>query len=209
MTLGIYGFWARTEVRKRIWSAVRIEGEPLHYTGTGGELFLGFLIAFFLVFVPLMLSNVAVLFIFGPTSIIPKLYGPALYVALFLLIGYATYRALRYRLSRTRWRAIRGALVGSAGDYAWTYFWTAFVAVFTLGWALPWRSTKLQGIITRDMCFGGEPFRFDAKAGPLYVPFALLWIVAVLIFATISLAVTQILGLSNRRNARWKRALAA
>src|SRR5262245_1687148 len=57
VTLGIYGFWARTEVRKRTWSAVRIEGEPLHYTGTGGELFLGFLIAFFLVFVPLMLSQ--------------------------------------------------------------------------------------------------------------------------------------------------------
>ena len=45
VTLGTYGFWGRTEVRKRIWSSVRLAGEPLEYTGTGKELFLGFLFA--------------------------------------------------------------------------------------------------------------------------------------------------------------------
>ena len=37
LTLGIYHFWGKTEVRQRIWSAVRIDGEPLDYRGTGGR----------------------------------------------------------------------------------------------------------------------------------------------------------------------------
>ena len=35
LTLGVYHFWGKTEVRQRIWSAVRIDGEPLDYRGTG------------------------------------------------------------------------------------------------------------------------------------------------------------------------------
>ncbi len=195
VTLGIYGFWARTEVRKRIWSAVRIEGEPLHYTGTGKELFLGFLIVFFLVLVPIMVVTTGALIAFGPESAAANLCILGVYVITFLLIGVAIYRAQRYRLSRTRWRAIRGALVGSANSYAWTYFWTGVVAILTLGWALPWRSTKLQGLMTRDMRFGSEPFRFDASAGPLYARFALLWVVAIIIYAAMGLGIAKVLGL--------------
>ena len=28
-TVGLYAFWGRTEVRKRIWSGIRLDGEPL------------------------------------------------------------------------------------------------------------------------------------------------------------------------------------
>jgi uncharacterized membrane protein YjgN (DUF898 family) len=124
-----------------------------------------------------------------------SIYTFALYVMTFFLIGVAIYRAQRYRLSRTRWRAIRGALVGSANSYAWTYFWTGLVAVLTLGWALPWRSTKLQGLMTRDMRFGSEPFRFDASPGPLYARFALLWVVAIIIYSAMGLGIAKVLGL--------------
>jgi uncharacterized membrane protein YjgN (DUF898 family) len=53
LTLGVYHFWGKTEVRQRIWSAVRIDGEPLEYRGTGGELLRGFLIVFFLILLPM------------------------------------------------------------------------------------------------------------------------------------------------------------
>src|SRR6476661_5021578 len=57
LTLGVYHFWGKTEVRQRIWSAVPINGEPLEYRGTGGELFRGFLIVFFLILLPLGLAS--------------------------------------------------------------------------------------------------------------------------------------------------------
>ena len=59
LTLGVYHFWGKTEVRQRIWSAVRIDGEPLEYRGTGGELFRGFLIVFFLILLPMGLAGFA------------------------------------------------------------------------------------------------------------------------------------------------------
>ena len=59
LTLGVYHFWGKTEVRQRIWSAVRVDGEPLDYRGTGGELFRGFLIVFFLILLPLVVASFA------------------------------------------------------------------------------------------------------------------------------------------------------
>ena len=55
VTLTIYRFWAKTNVRRHIWSCVRINGEPLEYTGRGMELLLGFLIVFGLFFLPVFL----------------------------------------------------------------------------------------------------------------------------------------------------------
>lgn len=67
-TLGIYDFWARTEVRKKLWSAIRLNDEPLVYTGTGKELFLGFLIVFGLILLPITLITLTAFFAFGPNS---------------------------------------------------------------------------------------------------------------------------------------------
>jgi uncharacterized membrane protein YjgN (DUF898 family) len=188
LTLGIYNFWGKTEVRRRIWSAVRLEGEPLQYTGTGKELFLGFLIVFGAVVIPIMLVSVGAAFAFGPESTAFDVFQFALYGALFLLTGVAVYRAQRYRLSRTFWRGIRGGLAGRSRDYAWAYFWTGLLIPLTAGWIVPWRSTKLQGMITRDMRFGDRAFAFNAPSGPLYARFAVLWIAAVAIATAAGIA---------------------
>src|SRR5215467_7699377 len=45
VTIGIYRFWAATRLRRYLWSNIRIGGDGLEYTGTGRELFLGFLVA--------------------------------------------------------------------------------------------------------------------------------------------------------------------
>ncbi len=166
LTLGFYNFWGKTEVRKRIWSAVRIDGEPLHYSGTGKELFLGFLIVFFLVVLPILLLSVAVALTFSPESGAFDAYQVVLYAVVFFLTGFAIYRAQRYRLSRTTWRAIRASLAGTATNYARHYFLTGLLIPLTLGWIIPWRSTRLQALIVGDMRFGDRPFRFSARVRP-------------------------------------------
>ena len=50
LTLGIYRFWAKTKVWRFFWSNVRFLDDPLEYTGTGGELFVGFLIVIAILF---------------------------------------------------------------------------------------------------------------------------------------------------------------
>lgn len=184
LTLGIYQFWGKAEVRRRIWSAIRLNGEPLQYTGTGKELFLGFLIVFALVLVPALLFAVAMLLALGPEA--GGLVQAILYVFFLYLIGVGIYRAVRYRMSRTLWRGIRGGVDGNSGSYGWTYFWTALLIPLSLGWTMPLRANMLQARITRDMRFGNRPFRFEGGSGPLYRRFFLVWLVGVLLLVAVS-----------------------
>jgi uncharacterized membrane protein YjgN (DUF898 family) len=176
LTLGIYGFWAKTEVRKRIWSGIRLENEPLQYTGTGMELFKGFLVVFFLLLVPTLVVLTSIIIAFGPQSLPTALAQVSFYILFLFLVFFGAYRATRYRLSRTLWRGIRGGLDGSAGSYAASSMWRLLANILTLGWLTPVNSVALQGMITKNMRFGSEPFRFTATTGRLYGPFALLWL---------------------------------
>ena len=43
LTLSLYRFWGKTRVRRYLWDNTNLLGDRLEYTGTGGELFKGFL----------------------------------------------------------------------------------------------------------------------------------------------------------------------
>lgn len=196
LTLGIYHFWGKTEVRKRIWSSIRLQDEPLEYTGTGGELLRGFLFIFAIVLLPVTLATFGVVLAFGPESPAVGVFQIALYAVFLLLTGVAIYRAQRYRLARTRWRGIRAALVGSSWGYGLTYFWTMLLIPLTLGWISPWRSTRLQAITTNDMRFGSMPFRFSASSGPLYRSFALFWLLMLAVLIAVPVVASGFVDLT-------------
>jgi uncharacterized membrane protein YjgN (DUF898 family) len=178
LTLGVYHFWGKTEVRQRIWSAVRINGEPLEYRGTGGELLRGFLVVFFLVLLPMLLVS------FGASllgDIAGGIYTLVFWLVLLLLSGVGIHRARRYRLSRTRWRGIRGGMSGSSSRFGWTYLWTTLLIIPTFGWILPWRAVRLQRALLDDTRFGNKAFTFTAAAGPLYKRFFIVWLGAIVV----------------------------
>lgn len=175
LTLGFYHFWGKTEVRKRIWSAVRIEGEPLAYTGTGRELCLGFVLIFGVVLVPVALLSFGAVVAFGPQSVLLGAFQGLTYLVFFLLYGVGAHRAQRYRLSRTQWRGVAGSLAGSSWRYGLAHFWTGMLIPLTLGWIIPWRTTRLQRLVISQTRFGDRLFTFTATAGPLYARFLLLW----------------------------------
>jgi len=52
VTLGIYRFWATKRERDYLWSETQFIDERLEWTGTGMELFIGFLMVFFLILLP-------------------------------------------------------------------------------------------------------------------------------------------------------------
>ena len=45
VSLGIYRFWAKARIRRFVWSNIRVGDDALEFTGTGLEMFLGFLVA--------------------------------------------------------------------------------------------------------------------------------------------------------------------
>jgi len=185
LTLGIYRFWGKTEVRRRLWNAVSLNGQPFEYTGTGWELFLGFLVVLLVLGLPFILLIFGLVLLLGPDNPMTDLVMIPVYVVSLYLFGVAVYRAMRYRLRRTRWRGIRGTMTGSPWRYGWTYFWTFFTLPLTLGWSAPWRQVKLARALTNDMRFGDMPFKLDASWKPLLRPFAAMWLTFVAAFAVL------------------------
>jgi uncharacterized membrane protein YjgN (DUF898 family) len=194
LTLGVYHFWGKTEVRQRIWSAVRIDGEPVEYRGTGGELFRGFIIVFALVLLPLGVLTFAAPLIWAPNSPMQGLVNFVAWLLIFTLWGLGIHRARRYRLSRTRWRGIRAGLSGRSGSFAWTYLWTTLLVPLTLGWILPWRAARLQRALFNDTHFGDKAFTFTGRAGPLYARFWLVWLSAILLFFVASVPIGMLIA---------------
>ena len=186
ITLWIYRFWAKTRVRRHIWSSVRVNGEPVEYTGTGKELFIGFIVIMAIVFLPLALIGLGLAVYYGPESLILIAFQLAVTFALITLYGFAIYRARRYRLSRTVWRGIRGALPGSALSYSGKYFGSLLLGPMTAGWATPAMNLILAEHITNDMRFGNTPFSFSGHSGPLYARYALCWFGTILAYLAIS-----------------------
>jgi len=168
VTLGIYRFWAKARERRYLWSRTDFIGDPLEWTGSGKELFIGFLMALLLFGVPLALIQFMAqgLIARGKVELggfISLLFTPAvLYV-----IGVARFRALRYRLSRTLWHGIRGGCDDKGFAYGWSYLWKSVAGGFFLGLMLPWSMIELWNQRWNEMSFGSLGFTAGADHGPL------------------------------------------
>jgi uncharacterized membrane protein YjgN (DUF898 family) len=175
-TLGIYRFWLTTDIRRFLWSNTELAGESFEYTGTAGEILLGFLVAI-AILAPINVAFFLFTFSAGMAGQLAGLLAPVL---LLLLSHYAIYRARRYRLTRTVYRGVRFHQSGSAWRYAVcaALWWS--LTVFTLGLAYPFAQSSLERFKMRNTYFGDLQGRFEGSARQLLVRGFLLWALAVM-----------------------------
>ncbi|MBO6521280.1 MAG: DUF898 family protein [Rhodospirillales bacterium] len=196
LTLGIYRFWAKTSIRRYFWRNVSFLDDPLEYTGTGGELFVGFLIVIAVLF-PLGMIYGAIQTLVPPDALYLSItLEVTYYLVLFALLQIGFYRAWRYRMSRTRWRGVRFGLDGST----WTYLrlaagWTVLTAV-TLGAAYPWMQIDLWRYQIRHTRLGDQSFHFEGNAARLF-PAWLPVFAAVLVNAGVALWAATAFGVGS------------
>lgn len=174
ITLGIYRFWATTRIRRYVWSAIAPGGDPLEYTGTGLERFLGFLVAVVSLAVYLSVINL-VLFAAGVFALPGE--GGALQLqaavtvsalATLPLIGFALYRARRYKAARTRWRGIRCAMAPGAWGYTWRWLAYSALTVLSLGLLLPLQTFYLEKYMADRSRFGDARLHQGGRWTMLY-----------------------------------------
>jgi uncharacterized membrane protein YjgN (DUF898 family) len=190
VTLTLYRFWGKTEVRRRVWSHITLNGEPFEYTGKGKELFLGFLLATLFLGVPYLALILAIQFV---SPLFTLLLIPV-YIAAIVLIGMAIFMTYRYMASRTTWRGVRFHLSGKAGKYGWTYLGYALLNGVTLGWFSPAMTMRLSERIWGQMSYGDQRFTWKrANSQNLYGPFAIAWVVGMVgYFAMIGVVVAMV-----------------
>jgi uncharacterized membrane protein YjgN (DUF898 family) len=163
VTLGIYRFWATARERRYLWSRSRFVDERLEWAGTGIELFIGGVLALLLFIAPYFLAiQVSQALILRGQGGLGALVMIAALVFLFYVYGLARYRALRYRLSRTRWRGIRGGSDDPGFTYGLAYMWKTVVGMLPGGLLVPWSMTSLWNDRWNRLSFG--PWRFEANA---------------------------------------------
>jgi len=171
VTLGLYHFWGKTRVRRYLWSQTEWDGERLVYTGTGRELFLGYLRAFFLIIVPIYAVFFAIGWFSERMPLLTVAIGMLFWPLLLYLTGVALYSAWRYRLNRTVWRGIRFGLEGSPWRFGGFFLVQTLLTFVTGGLYSPFMQCRVAGRVIGQARFGTERFAYEGRGDDLLAPF--------------------------------------
>jgi len=180
VTLTLWRFWGKTEVRRRVWQGVRMNGDAFEYTGRGVELFIGFLLALLVLGLPFLLLVFGIQFL-GP--IVAAVMILPIYLFMFWLWGFGIFTAFRYMASRTTWRGVRFRMGGSATAYGFKYLGSLFLSGLTLGWYWPAAERNLAESLWDEVRFGNRRVRFRmdrAEKEGVYGPYAIGWFLSVI-----------------------------
>jgi uncharacterized membrane protein YjgN (DUF898 family) len=167
ITMGIYTFWAKVKVRKYVSSSFSLGGDRFEYTGTGGELFRGFLKAMGIwVLLSFCYGMLAVLV--GGKPLVTFVLYAALYVGILYLIGAAIYAAFGYRISRTKWRGVRGLITKGVFEYANFSFLRTLLNIVTLGLKVPASDLLRHKFIMDRTYFGNAKAEFNGNVQNIF-----------------------------------------
>jgi uncharacterized membrane protein YjgN (DUF898 family) len=159
ITLSIYTPWARTALRKFIIGNIDFHGQRLVYTGTGKELFFGYL------------KVLAVLVAWGVLSwalqaVLPREMAPFVVVSMlvpfYVALPIIIYASRSYLLSRTEWRGIRFGLDPAGRKPYWSAcIGGVLLTIFTLSIYGPFLRNRLIKLMTDNTSLGSERFHYD------------------------------------------------
>jgi len=170
-TFGFYRFWLTTKLRRHLWANTRIEGESFEYTGTGKELLIGFLIAL-AILAPLYIAIFVMSFLLEGQAAFASV---PLFLIMYVLAHFGSYRARRYRATRTVFRGVRFWMKGSGWAYAFRAILWDFANLLTLGLALPWAMASLERYRMRHTYFGSVQGDFSGTGWTLFKRGWWLW----------------------------------
>lgn len=173
VTLGIYRFWYKTALRRYYWHNTRLAGDAFEYTGTGKELFIGFLIALAIVLPLYFVVTLIGLYggqVAGP--VIATLVGSIVMPAVVVILSF---RARRYRLVRTRFRGIRFHQTGTGTAYLLRTLKWLLLTALTLGILFPYLRRALERYKIENTWYGSAQGAFSAPVKPLMKAWLLFW----------------------------------
>ena len=177
VTAGIYHFWAKTRVRRYVWSRTFLAGEPLEYTGKGRELFLGYLMAL-AILLPAAGGTALVIFL-TESGVLLALAAALVYPLFLFLSGFALFSSRRYLLSRTRWRSIRFGMTGSRVRHGFMLLGHSLLVVMTMGLYIPAMRNRLAKHLMENTWVGDRRFGYEGRSLGLYKKIFLPFLAAI------------------------------
>ena len=154
ITLGIYYPWGKTAVRKYLWSHSSFDGHRFEYTGTGEEIFVGYLKALGVYFIYFVLTTM--------TQSIPELniiVSLLFLIFIGILFPYLIFGSHRYKMSRTKLRGIPFRVdVAKQNDFVLECYRGVFLSGITLGIYAPVFYFKIHKGLVNASRYGNKEF---------------------------------------------------
>lgn len=201
LTLGWSRFWGRTRIRRYLWNHFAILGDRFEYRGRGIELFIGF------VFVLLILGAWAGLVWLAwqhwfSHQAIPGFGFLNLFSITVVFIGFplafvGQYAGMRYKLTRTRWRGIRGAMSGSAWSYGALAAALNFANAMTGQLMTPLVSVNLARPRITSAAIGTQRLEFAGNAGDIYGRYIGYYFLNILVWVLVVAAAAVLIGVGS------------
>lgn len=159
LTIGIYYPWAKTNIRHSLWRSSSFVDERFIYTGTGKELFFGYL---------KVLAVYGLFSILGNVSII---FGFVFFLLLMVLVPYAIVASKRYLLSRTMWRGIRFNMKSIYKEFFSVSVTGGLLSILTLGLYIPIYTNQLYSLMLNNTHIGTLSVKYTGRGSDVFVGF--------------------------------------
>ncbi len=172
LTLGLYRFWGKTNLRSYIWSHLEIYNHPFIYHGTPSELLRAFLKALPLFIIFFGMQH-------GLNLVSIHLGAGVTFIAIIWIFEYAYYSKHQYIYSRTTWQGIRFNLKGNRIEYANLAFKLFFKSLFTLGLKDHIYTIEKNQFLCKNISWGDMPLTFTGNAQDLKKMNYITWLLTV------------------------------
>jgi len=172
LTLGVYHFWGKVKIRKYLYGSTEIFGERLSFSGTGKELFLGWLKAMLIIAVVLSVPNAL-------ASFVHPAFGLLIIPIMFALLPAVLVGAWRYKLSRTHWHGASFSFSGTAKEFMKIHIKGTLLSLVTLGLYGPYFHAEKERFWRGNSNFGTGSFSYDGKAGDIRKDFLKAWLLTI------------------------------
>jgi uncharacterized membrane protein YjgN (DUF898 family) len=162
LTLGLYYPWAKERKLKYLYSKNTFEETPFVFSGTGKEMFKGFIRAFAL----LILLYAAFFYLYLNGAVVSALL--LLYGSLLALVPVALHGAYRYRMAKTTWKGIRFGYTGDRGQLVGLFVKGLLLTLLTFGIYSAWFAVNLRRYMISNIKVGNARFVYNAEGGDYF-----------------------------------------
>ncbi|MBK7692282.1 MAG: DUF898 domain-containing protein [Bacteroidetes bacterium] len=163
VTLGLYYPWGKANQLKYLYENTLFEEDPFQFTGTGKEMFIGFIKAL------LFLILIYGIFFLTAYAGFPIIGATIFFLCFTAIIPLMIHGAYRYRMSRTSWRGIRFGYRGDRKQLYWLFIKGILLTLVTFGIYGSWFVIELRNYVISNIKIGNGKFQYRGNGTDFFV----------------------------------------
>lgn len=162
ITLGLYYPWAKARTLHFFYGNTHFNGQPFVFTGTGEQMFKGFIKAFLIL---LCLYGLVIYLSLNEQELVA---AALLYIILLFIIPLAIHGSYRYRFAKTIWSGIRFGYMGDKWELLMLCIKGTFLTIVTFGIYGAWFIMNLRRYLLCNIKIGDARFSYKGVGGEYF-----------------------------------------